>query len=77
MARIRTGSTAKFGREVGFLLCGGNGYVLEHSTREYVPINNVYFTFYKLFIYERFGHLGRGNWVPNCVGKKVKAKFPD
>jgi hypothetical protein len=55
-----------------------DGYVLEHSSGEHVP-NPAKFTFYKLFIYEKFVNLGRGNMVkiPSCVEGKVKAKFPD
>jgi hypothetical protein len=56
-----------------------NGYVMEHSTGEHVPNNTVHFTFYQLFTYTKFGHLGRGDRVkiPNCVEGKVKARFPE
>jgi hypothetical protein len=62
---------------MGFLQCGGKCHVLERSNGEYVHNNTVQFTCYKLFTYENFSHLGRGNRVkvPDCVEGNVKAKF--
>ncbi len=37
-----------------------NGYVLDISTGAKVPKNKIRFSFYKMFTYEKFGHLGRG-----------------
>ncbi len=37
-----------------------NAYVLDKSTGAKVPNNKIRFSFYKMFMYEKFGHLGRG-----------------
>jgi hypothetical protein len=56
-----------------------NGYVVDKSSGAKVPNNKIRFSFYKMFTYEKFGHLGRGNRIkiPDCVEQQVKAMFPD
>ncbi len=56
-----------------------NGYVLKKSSGEKVPNNTIRFAFYKLFIAEKYGHLGRGNRIrcKPCIEEKVREFFPD
>jgi hypothetical protein len=44
-----------------------------------VPKQNVRFSCYHLFTYEKYGHLGRGNRMklPDCVEAVIKETFPD
>ena len=39
------------------------GYVVEVETGKRVPNNRIRFSFYQMFTYEKFGHLGRGNRI--------------
>jgi hypothetical protein len=55
------------------------GYVVELSNGEHIPNKNIRYLSYRLFTYEKFGHLGHGNRVklPNCVEGKIKEFFPE
>ena len=55
------------------------GYMVEVETGKRVPNNRIRFSFYQMFTYEKFGHLGRGNRIkiPSCVEDVIKEKFPD
>jgi len=56
-----------------------HGYVLRKSTGEKVTNNKIRFISYKLFIAEKYGHLGRGNRIrcKPCVEDKIRQLFPD
>ncbi len=55
-----------------------NGYVIEITSGAQIPNNKMRFTFYKLFTYEKFGHLGKGMRIkiPACVEKQIRDLFP-
>ena len=55
-----------------------NGYVIEINSGAQIPNNKMRFTFYKLFTYEKFGHLGKGMRIkiPVCVENKIRDLFP-
>jgi hypothetical protein len=54
------------------------GYVVEMQFGNQFQNNKIRFTCYRLFTYEKFGHLGKGNRVklPVCVEAKIKTLFP-
>jgi len=55
-----------------------DGFVVDNSTGEHVPNNKVRYSCYRMFTYEKYGHLGHGNRMklPNCVEVKIKERFP-
>jgi hypothetical protein len=55
------------------------GFVIEKNSGESISNNRICFSFYKMFSYEKFGHLGHGNRIKirKCVEDKVKEYFPD
>ena len=65
--------------EFDILTAVDNGYVKKKSTGEKVPNNTIRFAFYKLFVAEKYGHLGRGNRIrcKPCIEEKVRELFPD
>jgi hypothetical protein len=54
------------------------GYVVETQSGNQFQNDKIQFTCYRLFTYEKFGHLGKGNRVkvPVCVESKIKLLFP-
>jgi hypothetical protein len=54
------------------------GHCIAKSNGDEVPNNKVRFMCYRYFIYEKYGHLGKGNRMklPDCVEKKIKEEFP-
>jgi hypothetical protein len=54
------------------------GYVVEMQSGNQFQNNKIRFTCYRLFTYEKFGHLGKGNRVklPVCVESKIQSLFP-
>jgi len=54
------------------------GYVVEMQSGNQFQNDKIWFTCYRLFTYEKFGHLGKGNRVklPVCVEAKIKTLFP-
>ena len=54
------------------------GYVVEMQSGNQFQNDKIRFTCYRLFTYEKFGHLGKGNRVklPVCVESKIKTLFP-
>jgi len=56
-----------------------SGAVVKKATGEKVPNNSMRFVCYKMFIAEKYGHLGRGNRIrcKPCVEEKIKELFPD
>ena len=56
-----------------------HGYIVDISNGEHVPNKNVRFSCYRLFTYEKYGHLGHGNRMklPDCVEAVIKETFPD
>ena len=54
------------------------GYVVEMQSGNQFQNDKIRFTCYRLFTYEKFGHLGKGNRVklPVCVEAKIKTLFP-
>ncbi len=55
------------------------GYVTDTRSGEQVSNNRIRFTCYKIFTYEKFGHLGKGNQmkIPDCAESSIKALFPN
>jgi len=55
------------------------GYVVEQGSGNEVSNNRVQFKMYRMFTYEKFGGLGKGNQMklPNCVESAIKRTFPD
>jgi hypothetical protein len=55
------------------------GYMLRKSTGQKVTNNKIRFISYKLFIAEKYGHLGHRNRIrcKPCVEDKIRQLFPD
>ena len=56
-----------------------NGYVVEIGSDNHVQNNKIRFSLYRMFTYEKFGCLGKGNRmkIPDCVESRIKELFPD
>ncbi len=55
------------------------GYVVELGSGNEVSNNRIRFTRYRMFTYEKFGCLGKGNRIKllDCVETEIKKTFPD
>jgi hypothetical protein len=56
-----------------------DGFVMDNSSGEHIPNKNVQPSCYRMFIYEKYGHLVCGNKIklPDCVEVKIKELCPD
>ncbi len=56
-----------------------HGYVVEMGSANHVSNNKIRFSMYRMFTYEKFGCLGKGNRIkiPDCVESKIKELFPE
>jgi hypothetical protein len=55
------------------------GYVVEIASDNKVRNKTIRFSLYRMFTYEKYGCLGKGNRmkIPDCVEGKVKELFPE
>jgi len=56
-----------------------NRYVVEIGLDNHVQNNKIHFSLYRMFTFENFGCLGKGNRIkiPDCVESRTMELFPD
>ncbi len=52
----------------------GKGFEAEVETGQQNPNNRIWFSVYRMFMYEKFGHIGHGNKIkiPSCLRIRQK-----